>query len=493
MPTTPTYPGVYIEEDASLALSVSQGNTAIPVFIGRFSPKKISATPQITRVSSWLDFTNQFHVGCIRSVAIKLTEPTPPPAPSVPEKNEGNEKTENNTKDKDNVETENNVKTKDDAETENNTKAKSNVETFATQKSTLDTDDKNNSDSYNITAVTYTTSSDALKLYCQNGGGPCYILPIADTKDTTLALIPELIEQALEITLIVCPERDSSYQSAIYGSLTPLLKAGYFLIADNQDKETALNVSLQSQTATYYPAVKVSQLIQVEKSTIAVEGYRDEKVTHLAELKKQNPKLHTQVTKVIEQKIAENKNLIPASAVMAGVYCATDASRGVWKAPANVVLSGISDVADRLSDNEQSTINQKGINAIRYFSNKGFVVWGARTLQDDDNWRYIPVRRLFNAAERDIKQAMRFAVFEPNSQPTWERVRSAIDNYLHQLWQQGALAGNSPQEAYFVQIGQGVTMSDTDIKQGKMIVKVGMAAVRPAEFIILQFSQNVTP
>ncbi|MCC8374077.1 MULTISPECIES: phage tail sheath family protein [Photorhabdus] len=464
MPTTPTYPGVYIEEDASLALSVSQGNTAIPVFIGRFSPKKISATPQITRVSSWLDFTNLFNVGCITSVAVKLTEPTPPPAPSDPEKNEGN------------------------------AKAKDNVKTFAAQNITLDTDDKNNSDSYNITIGTYTTSSDALKLYFQNGGGPCYILPISNPEDPNmLALIPALIKQALEITLIVCPEQDSHYQSKIYNSLTSsLLNEGYFLIADNQDKETTLNVSLQSQTATYYPAVKVSQLIQMEESSVTVSGYQDAKVTHLAELKQQNSGLYKQVIEAIKQKIADNKNIIPASAVMAGVYCATDARRGVWKAPANVVLSGINDVADRLSDNEQSTMNRKGINAIRYFSNKGFVVWGARTLQDDDNWRYIPVRRLFNAAERDIKQAMRFAVFEPNSQPTWERVRSAIDNYLHQLWQQGALAGNSPQEAYFVQIGQGVTLSDIDIKQGKMVVKVGMAAVRPAEFIILQFSQNVT-
>ncbi|PQQ23944.1 phage tail sheath family protein [Photorhabdus hindustanensis] len=464
MPTTPTYPGVYIEEDASLALSVSQGNTAIPVFIGRFSPKKISATPQITRVSNWLDFTNQFHVGCITSVAVKLTEPTLPPAPSHPEKNEGN------------------------------TKTKDNVKNFAAQNITLDTDDKNNSDSYDVTTVTYTTSSDALKLYFQNGGGPCYILPIPDSEDShTLALIPELIKQALEITLIVCPEQDSNYQSKIYNSLTSsLLNEGYFLITDNQDKETALNVSQQSQTATYYPAVKVSQLIQVEENSIAISGYQDAKITHLAELKKQNPELYKQVIEAIKRKIADNKKFIPASAIMAGVYCATDARRGVWKAPANVVLKGISDVADRLSDNEQSTMNQKGINAIRYFSNKGFVVWGARTLQDDDNWRYIPVRRLFNAAERDIKQAMRIAVFEPNSQPTWERVRSAIDNYLHQLWQQGALAGNSPQEAYFVQIGQSVTMSDDDIKQGKMVVKVGMAAVRPAEFIILQFSQNVT-
>ncbi|MCC8421453.1 phage tail sheath family protein [Photorhabdus thracensis] len=458
MPTTPTYPGVYIEEDASLALSVSHGNTAIPVFIGRFSPKKTSTTPQVTRVSSWLDFTHLFNVGCVTSITITSTKPTPPEKPKT---------------------VDGDVSVKDNQGAKSDTKAAPHAE------------DKEPGYTYKVTVGTYTTSSDALKLYFQNGGGPCYILPIADTSDSnTLALIPELIEQALEITLIVCPEQDPSYQSTIYGNLTPLLKAGYFLIADNQDKTTALNVSEPSQTATYYPAVKVSQLIQAEDSLIAVSDYEDaasSEVKNLAQLKEKNPGVYQQAIDAIQN----ISNIIPASAVMAGVYCATDASRGVWKAPANVVLSGISDVTERLTEDEQGTMNQKGINAIRYFTNKGFVVWGTRTLQDDDNWRYIPVRRLFNSAERDIKQAMRFAVFEPNSQPTWERVRSAIDNYLHQLWQQGALAGNSPQEAYFVQIGQGITLSDTDIKQGKMIVKVGMAAVRPAEFIILQFSQNV--
>ncbi|WP_350305603.1 phage tail sheath family protein [Photorhabdus viridis] len=462
MPTTPTYPGVYIEEDASLALSVSHGNTAIPVFIGRFSPKKTNTPPQVTRISSWLDFTHLFNVSCVTSVAIKSTKSTEEPV--EPETTEGNAEVKNDT----------------------------NTEVVAAAKATTpNADDKDPVYSYEVNVGTYTTSSNALKLYFQNSGGPCYILPIADTSDSnTLALIPELIEQALEITLIVCPEQDTSYQSTIYGNLAPLLKAGYFLIADNQDKTTALNVSEPSQTATYYPAVKVSQLIQAEDSLIAVSGYEDaasNEVKNLAQLKEKNPDVYQQAVDAIQS----ISNIIPASAIMAGVYSATDASRGVWKAPANVVLNGISDVAERLTEDEQGTMNQKGINAIRYFTNKGFVVWGTRTLQDDDNWRYIPVRRLFNSAERDIKQAMRFAVFEPNSQPTWERVRSAIDNYLHQLWQQGALAGNNPQEAYFVQIGQGITMSDTDIKQGKMIVKVGMAAVRPAEFIILQFSQNV--
>ncbi|NHB60511.1 phage tail sheath family protein [Photorhabdus sp. RW14-46] len=457
MPIVPTYPGVYIEEDASPALSVSQGSTAIPVFIGRFLPKETSTTPKITRVSSWLDFTNLFHVGCVTSIAIKSTPPPAAKKTKKVEKIEGDISAENE-----------NGEVNSDPEEE-----------------------KKADYTYEVTVGTYTTSSDALKLYFQNGGGPCYILPIADTNNTTLALIPELIKQALEITLIVCSEQDSGYQSQIYNSLTSsLLNEGYFLIADNQDKAFAISTNVSSQTATYYPAVKVSQLMQMEESLIAVSSYKDAKannVTNLTELKEKNPNVYKEAITAIKN---VNKT-IPASAIMAGVYCATDASRGVWKAPANIVLSGISDVEERLTEDEQGTMNQKGINVIRYFNNRGFVVWGTRTLKDDDNWRYIPVRRLFNAAERDIKQAMRFAVFEPNSQPTWERVRSAIDNYLHQLWQQGALVGSHPQEAYFVQIGQGVTMSEVDIKQGRMIVKVGMAAVRPAEFIILQFSQKV--
>ncbi|WP_118985798.1 phage tail sheath family protein [Photorhabdus sp. CRCIA-P01] len=462
MPTTPTYPGVYIEEDASLSLSISHGNTAIPVFIGRFQPKETRATLKAIRVSSWLDFTNLFNVGCITSIAITSTKPTPPP-PSPPSGN-----------------------------VENDTAV------VATTDIAVNAGDTSSGYTYAVTVGTYTTSSDAVKLYFQNGGGPCYILPVANPQETaTLALIPELIEQALEITLIVCPEQDSSYQSAIYSSLTPtLLNTGYFLIADSQTKTSIPGVNVQSQTATYYPAVKVSQLISVEDSLIAVSGYEDaatkpDAIKNLAQLKQKNLTVYQQAVKAIQDKIAANGNTIPASAVMAGVYCATDGSRGVWKAPANVVLSGISDVTERLNDDQQGTMNQQGINAIRYFNHRGFVVWGARTLQNDDNWRYIPVRRLFNSAERDIKQAMQSVVFEPNSQPTWERVKSAIDNYLYSLWQQGALAGNKPQEAYFVQIGKGITMSDDDIKQGKMIVKVGMAAVRPAEFIILQFSQNV--
>ncbi|MBV4465876.1 phage tail sheath subtilisin-like domain-containing protein [Pseudomonas sp. SWRI79] len=148
---------------------------------------------------------------------------------------------------------------------------------------------------------------------------------------------------------------------------------------------------------------------------------------------------------------------IPPSAAIAGAYCSVDRSRGVWKAPANVVLQGGVKPKYKVTDDLQATYNTgKAINMIREFPNTGTTVWGARTLEDTDSWRYVPVRRLFNSVERDIKNAMSFAMFEPNSQPTWERVRGAINNYLYSLWQQGGLAGTKRDEAYFIQIGEGV-------------------------------------
>jgi len=125
---------------------------------------------------------------------------------------------------------------------------------------------------------------------------------------------------------------------------------------------------------------------------------------------------------------------------------------------------------------------------------KSPIVWGARTSaseRDGLDFRYVPVRRLFNAVEKDIKATLSLAVFEPNHSATWERVRGAIDNYLHALWKRGALIGDTPTDAYLVQVGLGVTMTDDDLRSGKMIVKVALAPSRPAEFIVLEFSQNL--
>ncbi|ROP62303.1 hypothetical protein EDF81_0788 [Enterobacter sp. BIGb0383] len=186
----------------------------------------------------------------------------------------------------------------------------------------------------------------------------------------------------------------------------------------------------------------------------------------------------------------KNKKIAP-SVIAAVAIALTDRTRGVWKAPANVVINGITPLYPVTDDLQGQFTQGKALNMIRTFPNVGTVVWGARTLDDSDNWRYIPVRRLFNMVERDIQKALNKLVFEPNSQPTWQRVKAAVNNYLHGLWKQGALIGNKEEEAWFVEIGKDITMTEDDINQGKMIIKIGLAAVRPAEFIILLLSQDI--
>lgn len=189
-------------------------------------------------------------------------------------------------------------------------------------------------------------------------------------------------------------------------------------------------------------------------------------------------------------KVNWSDDLLPPSAAAAVIFAQTDRTRGIWKAPANGVLNGV-EPAFGISDQLQGQFNSgKALNMFRTFADSGTVLWGARTLLDNDNWRYIPVRRLFNMIERDIARALSVLVFESNNSLTWQKASSALSSYLHALWQQGALAGNSPAEAFFVQVGEGITMTKADIAQGKMIIKVGAAAVRPAEFITLQFSQQ---
>ena len=188
--------------------------------------------------------------------------------------------------------------------------------------------------------------------------------------------------------------------------------------------------------------------------------------------------------------------LQPPSGAVAGVYAAVDRARGVWKAPANVSLADVSGVAVKVNDQIQEDLNVtstgKSVNAIRVFAGKGCLVWGARTLAGNDNeWRYVPVRRFFNMAEESIRKATEPFVFEPNDRGTWVRVRAMIENFLTVEWRQGALAGALPAQAFFVKIGLGETMTSEDILEGRLIVEVGMAVVRPAEFIILRFAHKM--
>ena len=194
--------------------------------------------------------------------------------------------------------------------------------------------------------------------------------------------------------------------------------------------------------------------------------------------------------------INRHMRLLPPSGTMVGIYSNVDATRGVWKAPANVSVNAVVGPAFKITHKEQEDLNVhtsgKSINAIRSFAGKGTLVWGARTLAGNDNeWRYISVRRFYNMVEESTKKASEQFVFEPNDANTWVKVRAMIENFLILQWRAGALQGASPEQAFFVKVGLGETMTSLDILEGRMNVEIGMAVVRPAEFIILKFSHKM--
>ncbi len=202
----------------------------------------------------------------------------------------------------------------------------------------------------------------------------------------------------------------------------------------------------------------------------------------------------TQAYNQIKVEISKHNPILAPSAAIAGVYARTDRDRGVWKAPANTSLARVIAPTIRINDAMQENLNVdpnsgKSINAIRSFFGKGTLVWGARTLAGNDNeWRYVSTRRFYIMAEESIKKGTAWVVFEPNDAQTWVKVKAQIENFLTGLWRAGALAGASPNEAFFINVGLGITMDTQDILEGRMNIEIGMAVVRPAEFIILKFS-----
>ncbi len=206
---------------------------------------------------------------------------------------------------------------------------------------------------------------------------------------------------------------------------------------------------------------------------------------------------NTELYNLIKLQLQKLTITMPPSCAVAGVYAAVDSSRGVWKAPANVTMAYVNAANLKISHEAQMSLNVdptsgKSINAIRYFTGKGVMIWGARTLAGNDNeWRYVPVRRFFIFAEESIKKGTEWVVFEPNDANTWVRVRAMIENFLVKQWRAGALAGAKPEHAFFVRVGLGQTMTALDILEGRMNIEIGMAVVRPAEFIILKFSHKL--
>jgi phage tail sheath protein FI len=463
-------PGVYVEEISTLPPSVAEVSTAIPAFLG-YTEKG----PKIARVSTLLEYEQLF--GGAKPTVFAVT---------------------------------------------------------------TDADG-------NVAGVTRTASASgaipptpeflmyyALSHYFKNGGGSCYVVSVGHYMQPAVAAtelaaaIPAtatvpakshftegltLLEQEDEPTLILLTDAvnlaAADYHALCQDALTQAHKLGdRFAILDvkkiddatTSDVETfrsAIGTNYLAFGAAYYPYLETALSHQYDETLVTVglpeEGATASQSVAMSSLKSTKTSLYNQVKTLL----TSQRVVLPPSAAMAGVYAAVDRDRGVWKAPANVSVASVIGPVTKITNDAQEGLNVdptagKSINAIRAFSGKGTIVWGARTLAGNDNeWRFISVRRLFNMIEESSRKSTAFAVFEPNDLTTWLKVKGTIESFLYSLWERGALAGATPDKAYFVHVGLGKTMTTQDVLEGRMIVEIGIAAVRPAEFIVLRFTHKL--
>ena len=184
--------------------------------------------------------------------------------------------------------------------------------------------------------------------------------------------------------------------------------------------------------------------------------------------------------------------LLPPSGFVCGIYARGDAERGVFKAPANEVVRSATGLEREVTAAEQEMLNPLGVNCLRSFPGRGFRVWGARTISSDPEWKYVNVRRYFIYLERSIDEGTQWAVFETNGEPLWQQVRRVIEGFLINEWRGGALHGRKAEEAFFVRCDH-TTMTQNDIDRGRLVCLVGVAVLKPAEFVIFRISQNTAP
>ena len=262
-----------------------------------------------------------------------------------------------------------------------------------------------------------------------------------------------------------------------------------FVDPDNHNNDIYTSPSTASNAAPYFKALQGKLEKLIAGFYAELEAVRKSRTDNLQEV--------DAVYKGIINAIGKQGVVLPPSGAIVGIYAMVDRERGVWKAPANVSITAVKGPVVNVTHEDQESLNVdteagKSVNAIRAFTGKGTLVWGARTLAGNDNeWRYIPVRRFFNMVEESVKKATSQFVFEPNDANTWVKVRAMIENFLTLQWRAGALAGAKQEQAFYVRVGLGQTMTAEDILNGYMNVEIGMAVVRPAEFIILKFSHKM--
>lgn len=514
-------PGVYVTELQAFPKSMVGVPTAVPVFIGYTKKADLdgkSAFNEPVKIGSMVEFRKYF--GGAPDVKYKL-EQTPPAD------------LQKNPADYDFMVAY--IKAKDENPQENVT------EYYSID---MDSDGATNFYLYN-----------SMRFFYENGGGDCYVLSVGDYKNKPAK---DLLEQGLNIvqnekgpTMIVMPDAVLLEKNDFKEIANKMLKQA----KDLQDRVAILDVakstikpsiddtmndfrelleldndapSWLSYGIAYYPWLNTSVIGDDEISFTAFEkksletlktvlknsvsgkytGGKLEKVNTIidkittadpnnAEFTEQDIVMVAPLLKDVLTNLKNKMNLLPPGGAIAGVISSVDATRGVWKAPANVNINSVisPDVTITSEDQEDMNIplDGKAVNAIRAFADSGIVIWGARTLDGNSkDWRYVNIRRTLIYIEQSIKQALRAYLFDANDSTTWTAVKSMIEGWLSGLWEQGGLMGDKAADAFEVEVGLGSTMTPNDVLDGYMIVQVVLQMVHPVEFIELTFKQQMS-
>ena len=473
MPASYTTPGVYIEEIPKLPPSVVAVETAVPAFIGyTIKVRKIKANDLLfvpTAIKSLLEYEKYFGAPANETINAVITDVV---------------------------------------------KKSGNTITLGERKITINHSFLKNYMHYQ------------LQLFFANGGGVCYIVSTGKVngiyRQTDYEQGLDALKSCDEPTLILFPDAINLINpTELYELYNHALEQAYelkdrFVVIDVKHEgpeQSAIDLFRSHITggiqpnslkygAAYYPLLKTNLGYHYDDRSVKIvhaviikeQGKADKKSGgEFNKLKLNDVKLAgTTVYMQIKNEINQIKLTLSPSASVAGVYAKTDREQGVWKAPANISLAMVESPIINLSDQQQAALNVdaiagKSINAVRAFVGKGTLVWGARTLAGNDNeWRYISVRRFFNMVEESGKKSTYPFVFEPNDTNTWMKIRAMVENFLTLQWRQGALQGAKPEQAFFVKVGLGQTMTAQDILDGRLIIEIGIAMVRPAEFIIIR-------
>jgi phage tail sheath protein FI len=483
-----TTPGVYVQEISALPPSVAEVETAIPAFIGytakadRYAADDLKLVP--TKINSLSEYERFFGRSAVEkddamnnSITISVQEPT------------------------------------------------ATVPNYLVSVSI----DRNKVSKYNMYY--------SLRHFFDNGGGTCYIVSVDKydaggtvNKDQILKGV-DVVKDVDEVTILVCPEAAAGskeeYKSIVQAMISQAasLKDRFALVdpfqvtpkdKDNPSgqidsdvaimRDASMSVDENRYAAAYYPNLQTTYNYNYgyDEATgayhindISIENYIDKEGEKVEGVKMNGSKVPygSALYSLIVTEFQKQFVVLPPSPAIAGIYARVDANKGVWKAPANEAVAAVVGPTIPMSDRDQSSLNidansGKSINVIRTFPGYGSIVWGARTMNGNDNeWKYISVRRFFNMVQESVKKSSQWAVFEPNTAGTWVKIQAMIENYLFLKWRDGALAGAKPEQAYYVRVGLGTTMTSVDVLEGRLNVEIGMAVARPAEFIVLKFTQ----